>query len=500
MKKTSRLLALILILSLFASGCTTGNSTDKTADNNSDSTASRVDTEGPLEGDVIIAVNTSVNVDDLLTVGLLPSDDGDYSKFENLKETKGRPLEKTEDKIDLDNDKQVVGKKTEDKYELGEKKSIKTMDFYKRFMQGSGDPAFADYDTNERLDVDIELVYVGKYCTIWGQVSPIHERPDLSISLDKDMAKKIADEYDSVIFPRVLNTFGPLYDVDKDGKFAIVCADFVDYYNYEVYDNYFLQGYCNPLDDSEPIEKGGNGTDMDMMVLDIWPTLYNEKGEPADENWMVGLQTVAHEMQHYADYSAMKLNPEVAAPESWIQESFSTFSETIYKGQVADDTFGFFKSDSNSVIANGRSPMEFQGLMEDYALVNLFSLYLYEQTKDLEGGGFKLFRSIIESPESDYRAIENALKDIAYPVTNFSDLLFNFRVAIIANEDSGIYSFNKNEAVQNLPIHFYKNADGQADSKTLAGGGAIVFKNVEGGFTPNGNDKNVRYAAITVEK
>ncbi|MEG0835325.1 MAG: hypothetical protein RR413_07745 [Christensenellaceae bacterium] len=503
MKKTSRLFALVLAVLLIAAGCTSknGESTPSTqTGGDAASIASSVDTEGPLEGDVIIAVNTNDSIEELLSVGILPSDDGDYSKFEDLKVFTGIPLGSPDANLTIDNDRQVVGKKNPEKtYNVGEKKNFKTIDFYKRMMQSSGDPDFANYDVSERLDAEIEMVYAGKYCTVWGQVSPIHGRPDLSLALDEEMAKKIANEFDDKTFGIVTNTFGPLFDVDKDGKFAIVCADFVDYYNYGVYENYFLQGYCNPVDDSASVENGGNGMEMDMMVLDIWPTLYNEKGEPAEENWMVALQTVAHEMQHYANFSATNFYP-IEALDSWIQESFSTLSESLYKGKVADDTFGFYKKDSSSVIANGRSPMQFQGKMEDYALVNLFSLYLYEQTKNFEGGGFEIFRKIIEDPAHDYVAIENALKGISYPVTKFSDLLFNFRVAIIANEDSGIYSFNKNENVQNLPIHFYKNADGQVDSKTLAGGAAIVFKNVEGGFKPQGNDANVKFAGITLAK
>lgn len=464
--------------------------------------ASRVDTEGSLEGDVIIAVNTSANPSELLPVGILPSDNADYSEFENLKKTAGIPIQRPEGVGSSDSESQVVGRANPEKsYAAGEKKSIKTMDFYKRMMQSFGDPAFADYDNNERVDVDIELVYEGEYCTIWGQTSPIHERPDLSIKLDTELAKKLADEFDTKIFPIVTSTFGPLYDVDGDGKFAIVCADFIDYYNYEIYENYFLQGYCNPPEDSAPVSEGGNGTEMDMMVLDLWPTLYNEKCEPAEENWMLAMQTVAHEMTHYVNYSALNLIPEkTVVLESWIQESFTTLGETLYKGKVADDIFGLYSQDANSVVANGRSPIEFQGMMEDYALVNMFSLYLYEQTKDLEGGGWPLFRTIIESNYSDYTAIENALKEIGYPVTDFSELLFNFRIAIVANEDSGVYGFNKNENVQGLPIHFYKNADGMADEKTLPGGGAIVFKNPEGGFVPEGSDKNIRFAGITLEK
>lgn len=505
MKRSIRLLALVLALMLATAGCGTVQETPtptaaaQTAPATDEPVTVSVDTESPLQGDVIIAVNTSVSADSLLPVGVLPADDGNYSMFANLPQVAGIPLDSLSAEPEPAGDRQIVGREDpETSYTIGEKKSFKTVNFYKSMMKSFGDAAFADYDENERIDVDMQLVYVGKYCTVWGQTSAIYNRPDISVSLDEGMAEKIADEFDTKIFPKVTAVFGPLYDADGDGKFAIVCADFIDYYNYEIYDNYFLQGYCNPMGDTEPAAQGGDGTEMDMMVVDIWPTIYNEKNEPADENWVIAMQTVAHEMQHYADYSATKLVPGAVAPDSWIQESMSTFSETLYKGKVADDTFGYYKSDASSLIANGRSPMEFQGRMEDYALVNLFSIYLYEQTKDLQGGGFELFQKIIDSPEHDYQCIEEALKQIGYPVTNFSDLLFNFRVAIVANEDSGVYSFNKNEAVQDLPIHFYQNADGLTDSKALPGGGAIVFKNVEGGFVPDGNDSNIRFAGISL--
>ncbi len=510
MKRITKLTALMLALMLLMTACTSKGpaptNTDVPPDIQNEDVApstSRVDTEGPLDGDVIIAVNTSVNVDDLAAVGILPSDNGDYSVAESLKKTEGIAIGKPSSTgMNIDKNLQVVGgENIENTYELGEKKTIKTMDFYKRMMQSFGDPAFADYDNNERLDVEVQLVYSGEYCTVWGQTSQIHNRPDIKVSLDEETAKRIGDEFDKKIYPLIVDTYGPLYDVDKDGKFALMCADFVDYYNYEIYENYFLQGYCNPPEDSATAEEGGNGTEMDMMVIDIWPTIFNDSNELAEENWTLAMQTIAHEVTHYVNFSARKLIPgKTEVLESWIQESFTTFSETMYKGAMADDILGFYAKDGNSVVANGRSPMQFQGMMEDYALVNFFSLYLYEQTKDLEGGGFQLFRTIVESNDSDHRAIENALKSIGYPVTDFSEFMFNFRVALIANEDSGIYSFNKNENVQNLPVHFYRNADGELDTKNLAGGGAIIFKNIEGGFTPSENGESVRFAGIALEK
>lgn len=513
MKRSCKLLALLLAILLLTASCGAqpapgsaqpqSSQPQTSAEPEEGDTApvvAGVDTEYPLEGDVIIAVNTSTDVEAQLPVGTLPSDLEAASDPEQMSQGQGMPLDTPPmEPVSFEPGLQIVGgDQVEQTYEIGQQKTIKTMDFYKRMMQSFGDPEFADYDTSERLDVDIELVYSGEYCTVWGQVSPIHNRPDIQVSLDEETAKRIADEFDQKIYPLIVNIYGPLYDVDKDGKFALVCADFVDYYNYEIYDNYYLQGYCNPTEDSATVEEGGNGTEMDMMVVDLWPTLFDENNNLVEENWTLAMQTISHEVTHYVNFSAQHLIPgKTQVLESWIQESFTTFSETLYKGAMASDIRGFYAEDANSVVANGRSPMQFQGMMEDYALVNFFSLYLYEQTKDLEGGGFALFRKMVESNDSDYRAIENALKEIGYPVTDFSELMFNFRVALIANEESGVYSFNRNENVQDLPVHLYRNGDGEADAKTLPAGGAIVFENVEGGFTPEGADDNIRFAAIT---
>ncbi|MGL4484922.1 MAG: Ig-like domain-containing protein, partial [Anaerovoracaceae bacterium] len=461
---------------------------------------SRVDAKS-LKGDVVVAVNTSSDEKLLSKVGTLPAGYDDDSIVQNLKTTKGFPIAKPKDTpLTFDQSKQIVGRNNSSvTYKVGDTKNYTSLNFYMYYAENP-DPSEPEY-----IDATVEMTYAGKYCTIWRQTSPFYKKPDLLSKLkfgeNKEIDKKIADEYDKKIMALVKNTYGDLYDADNDGKFAIFCIDAVDLNNYDMPQGSLLTGYCNPAD-AEPVAEGGMG--MDIMVLDLWPTLFDNDGNLNEKDWTFAMQTVTHEMAHYAHASYSKLNPgsKYTMP-SWLTESLATFAETMYagRGEYPDHSmYRYYKNDPTSLVANGRSPFEFWGAEEDYALVNMFSIYLYEQTKNLKGGGYELLGSIVESNDEGSVAIENCLKKIGYPVTNFSDLVFNFRVAITANEDSGVYSFNKNEAVQNYPIHIYKNEDKMADNKTIPGGGAITFKNAAGGFVPAGNDQDVRFAAVTLEK
>lgn len=497
MKKTSvKLISLIHCLCFLFAGC--GVTTDSEEDaTEKESTAAksteRVDVEAPYSGDVVIGVNTSVSPEDLQFSGRLPLTNVDESALENLKENAGNSIEgyKGDGVIEYE----TQPSKT---YQVGDTLPITTRDFY-QWMQMNEDGT----RPSVFYDVNIELVYSGQYCTVWGQKGDIGEF-SCDFTLGEDVAKRIADEFDKKMFPFMTESFGNAYDIDKDGKVAIVCLDLIDYYDYEIYDNYYFNGYCDP---SFWFTNDGK-TKMDSIILDLWPTLYNEEGKTTDENWNLAMVTLVHEYQHLINYSNYVTSPNQAKPmQDWLNEGFSVIAENMYTGNPPADFIEFYKSDNDGLLANGRSPMQYEGTWEDYALVYYLSLYLLEQTKDCEGGGKEIFKTILESDDYDYHAVENALKKIGYPVTNFSDFLFNFRVALVANEDSGVYSFNKNVAVQNLPPHIFSVDNLNADDIRLngfttmipGGGGAILFQN-DGEFTPAGQGEDVHFAGITLER
>ncbi len=497
MKKNSiRLLALVLCVCMLFTGCGVAGSsasTESSAQPTNNNASNRVDVEAPYSGDVVVAVNTSVSPEDLQFSGRLPLTNLDEAALENLKENAGNSIEGYKGDG-------VIQQSAEpsNTYKVGDTLPINTRDFYKWMQKNEDGTRPMVY-----YDVNVEMVYSGKYCTVWGQKGNV-DKFSCDFTLGEDVAKRIADEFDQKMFPCMTESFGNAYDIDRDGKVAIVCLDLIDYYNYDIFDNYYFNGYCDP---SFWYTNDGKAK-MDSVILDLWPTLYNEEGKTTDENWNLAMVTLIHEYQHLINYSNYITSPNQAKPmQDWLNEGFSVIAENMYTGKPAADFIDFYKSDKDGLLAKGRSPMQYEGTWEDYALVYFLSLYLLEQTKDYEGGGKEIFKSIIEGDDFDYHAVENALKKIGYPVTNFSDFLFNFRVALIANEDSGVYSFNKNVAVQNLPPHLFSADNLSSDDIRLngfgtmipGGGGAILFRN-SGEFSPVGNGEKVRFAGITLEK
>lgn len=452
----------------------------------------RVDLEAPYNGDFIIAVNTSELVEDLQDVGRIPLSDGDFSAFENRKQTEGNLIEGYSGAGAGENTTPSV-------YAVGDTMEISTEDYYQSVVLGNTEII--------TYPIEIELIYEGEFCTVWGQTSDTGDFP-CPARLDIETAQRIAEEFDNGIYPFMTESFGRHFDADQDGKLGIVCLNLIDYYDYGEFDSYYYNGYST-ADSGLDSVNGGDGTNFDMVAIDIWPTLYDMEGNTTEENWNLAMVTLVHEFQHSINFADYYYSPNQAEPmEIWLNEGFSTISENMYTGKPMADFVDFYVRDPDYKITNGRSPMQYDGSFEDYALCYYFCLYLLEQTKEYEGGGKEIFKSILESDGYDYRAIENALEEIGYPVTDFSDFLFNFRVALVANEDSGFFSFNKNEAVQNIPIHLYTMEHRDAPDgwglrekflKTLAGGAALNFTAPED-FVPVGNGPDVRFAGITLEE
>jgi len=281
--------------------------------------------------------------------------------------------------------------------------------------------------------VKAELLYEGKKCVIWAEKSA---------KFPRQMAERIADEYDTVIRPKIVESFSKkdfvvkeedeTYSFDdmldyanwlvgrKDKKLTVLLLDIKDSYN-PPKTNSYVAGYF----------WGGNfyqkghiaGTDhysngRDMIYIDTYPGLEEQRQQT--------YITFAHELQHLINFVTTLLLNRKSTMDTWIDEGLSSQAEYIYLGKNPPGKCEWFKEDIKGTIAQGNNFFVWgnhsdESILDDYATVYLFFRWLYLQaTPELQS---HIFMDIETSSSYDYEAVTNVAQHINPVWFNWENLL-----------------------------------------------------------------------------
>ena len=162
-----------------------------------------------------------------------------------------------------------------------------------------------NFKTNDFYKLTAEMYYEGKYCTIWVEKGN---------TMTEETAKKIANEFDNNIYPKMISNFGDTFNDtaisskimntleladlkygDGDGKLCILFLDIQDNYNpptnlgYTA--GYFWAVNCFENDPDDDLFKYSNASDM--IYLDTYPAI---PGSPAS------FQTLAAPAHRFRGY------------------------------------------------------------------------------------------------------------------------------------------------------------------------------------------------------
>ncbi len=292
----------------------------------------------------------------------------------------------------------------------------------------------------------MQCKYVGNYCTVWSLVGD-STPPQLTY-------KAVADSFDYSVYSKMVTNYGAVNDVDRDGKLAIF------YYNLPEtgIGGYFWSG--------------------DMVGTYFPPT----DGIHIDNtyNSSIAISTLAHEMQHAANFS-YKYNNRLNQPESWVNEMLSESTEYVIFGENPSGRLNTYNTDLYKRFAKGKPVATWEGSLDDYAMVSLFGNYLRIHTNST------IFSEILKSSDSGYLAIEKAWKKY-YPSSSWEDLITKFRIALVAKEASGLYGFKGNSFYNGIKVHNYSIAGSQnimLQTGIYKGGGAAVAVKTTMPFTPS---------------
>jgi hypothetical protein len=357
-----------------------------------------------------------------------------------------------------------------------------------------------NFSTKGYYQLEAGMLASGTNCTVW---------VERGAGISKDTAIKVANEFDSNIYQKMINAFGvdintqeygtknpvKLADAvtDNDGKLCILLLDIKDSYVPGVNES-AVGGYFSPDD----LFQAGNSNKCDMIYIDTYP---GRPGEAASN------KTLAHELQHLMNEITSEFERSsgntYTPMDLWIDEGLSTAAEWVYlNGQHPNDRLGWYNNNGNGtnikgdidkgnnfyVWGNRTNPY---AEIDDYATAYLFFQWLRIQSNN----GTAIYKYIIGSTDADYKAVTGAAaSEIStdYNNNNWSLLLRDWLAAnyINATSTSSRYGYKNNLT---LSKHHLTATGTSADLYPGEG----VFSKVESSYdVPTGNG-NINYSLLT---
>ncbi len=345
----------------------------------------------------------------------------------------------------------------------------------------------------------------GQYCNIM-----VEPDADGNPKISAEDVEKIVTEFDNHIQPFMVENFGDYYtylgtdyfgkylQYSKNTKMDILIYDIQDGYNGTTNRSY-VGGYTD-LTDFISENLGGNGNEQGILHIDIYP-LMGTSGTP---DVTKAYSTIVHEFQHQISYSDSLFDyfrgaTDFYINDAWWNEAFSMAAEHLYTGSPLTNRINRYNQANNSTPLRNGLVLGYLDYAENndnvasnYGASYLFGQYLRCQTKHLQGGGNRIYRTVLEQVGTDYTAILSALSSIGYEYTpnSFEELYRNFRMATILKNSTGPYGFAGESAFSTLANNVYTGTA----NLTLKPGAAVVLMDAEN-FLPE--TENLSYVAFS---
>lgn len=331
---------------------------------------------------------------------------------------------------------------------------------------------------NSIQTIEATRVYAGQHCYVFVETSQLSDT-------DLSLVNEIGSYFDTVIYPISTTNFDQTpYDVDNNGKLVILYA------------NIDSDGYFYPIDmySSESFEES-NETDM----LYIHYSYIEDSGSTTVSK---NARVIAHEFQHLLNRSYRIDQGNIGSYETWIEEGLAEgAAKYVIGASFSEEHFDTLASDS--FIANGLGFITWSGMFQSYVLSHTFMEYARIQS-DM---GVEFYKQLMMNitVANDYRALfaiveENAFEGSNSKFASFSDLLRDYRITNLVNNETGLYSYGNNEG---NPYRALLNSPRNVSSgSTIHAGGAIYINfdsaDDEGflNFNPVGAGDNIRYYRI----
>jgi uncharacterized protein YkwD len=285
------------------------------------------------------------------------------------------------------------------------------------------------------------------------------------------------------IYQQMTENFGDLPVVNGSDKETILVYDIQD--TFESGGNY-VGGCFDPVDLTDDEESNHRS----MIFVDTYPSMTPDPASPSEKDVSLGYSTIAHELQHAINYNENVIVEGGSEMSLWLNEGLSMAAEDMLYG-TRNDRIAYFKG--SAAVQNGLSVMDWQNdegedVVSSYAMSYMFAMYL-----EAQAGTAAVFKDLIDETGDTLSALDNVIyQDIDQSIT-FSDLLTNFRIALMISADSGPYGFGGDPDFYNVqPLTYTGN------SVNLAGAGAIVTEITASPFTDDSSDQGADILLVGV--
>jgi hypothetical protein len=329
--------------------------------------------------------------------------------------------------------------------------------------------------TNAFYQLGADKLAEGSRCEVWAERGS---------GVTAATAQNIANEYDSKIYPKIMDTFGWQDDIPltngqtmrmntmefahalatgKNGaKLTILLLDIRDGYQPGVNESY-VAGYfwLYNFFSTTNVPQGYKTNVLDMIYIDTNPGLNNEAG--MNEAY----KTLAHEMQHLmnfvSSYRYRVYNNTIYTMDTWIDEGLSSAAEWVYSGVHLTSRIGWYNLNGNGEKMKGKidegnnfyvwgnriTNSEPYPVLDDYATVYLFFQWLRLQSND------SIYKEIIktEYPYYDQRAVINAFnakKTSGSNYSNWESMLRDWLAANNINSPSGRDGYKNDSTLKDI--------------------------------------------------
>jgi hypothetical protein len=363
-----------------------------------------------------------------------------------------------------------------------------------------------NFTNNSFYKVRAKILTEGEKCVIWAENGS---------GVTEAKAKEIADKYDKVIRPKIVDTFS-MKNFTESGKNY---TDILDYANtlankenkkltilllnikdsFKVITDPYVAGYFYSGNFYTRNERNSNG--CDMIFVDTYPGL-----EYMPEQTYA---TFAHELQHLVNFATTVLvdrknsNGNMSVMDTWIDEGLSSQAEHIYYEGVSfpdkEKTFDgniiehYKRINNSATIAKGNNffvwgnhPEDKNAILDEYATVYLFFRWLYLQAdSELKKS---IFLNIETSTSSDHTVIIDVAKKINLNWNNWDTVLSSWLAA-------NYYPTNSNYGYKDNYFKDIKVKQLSTTSTPLYPGEG-VYSSINKPFTPQAGGKNIRYARL----
>jgi hypothetical protein len=329
--------------------------------------------------------------------------------------------------------------------------------------------------TKSYYTVDAVLLAEGDKCLVWAEKSA-----GVSVA----SGKAIAAEYDANIYPKIVEVFGSddimaKGDVDGNGKLTLFLLDIKDGFNMS---GAYTAGYfySNDMLLSNSYDRYSN--ESDMIYVDTYPSKLCSPESYA---------TIAHELQHFINYTTRtRVLNNYNGMDLWVDEGLSAAAEYIYLGKHHNERINQFIL--SETVQRGNNFFVWDNkdgnILDDYSTV-----YLFFQWLRIQSGGTDIYRNIILSPRSDYRAVTGAISGAfagALGSTSWETALRSWLAANYINSPSGVYGYH--DEIPQLKVY----ALGGTEQQLLPGEGVYSVAGDSPGAFPSGGGPNIKYAGL----